>query len=34
MAWIDYKKAYDLVPHSGIVECLDLFRVVENIKVS
>ena len=32
MAWIDYKKAYDLVPHSGIVECLDLFRVAENIK--
>ena len=32
MAWIDYKKAYDLVPHSWIIECLDLFRVAENIK--
>ena len=29
MAWIDYKKAYDMVPHSWIIECLDLF---ENIK--
>ena len=32
MAWIDYKKAYDMVPHSWILECLDLFGVVENIK--
>ena len=22
MAWIDYKKAYDLVPHSWIKECM------------
>ena len=32
MAWIDYKKAYDMVPHSSIIECLDLFGVAENIK--
>ena len=32
MAWIDYKKTYDMVPHSWIMECLDLFRVAENIK--
>ena len=32
MPWIDYKKAYDLVPHSWLIECLDLFGVVENIK--
>ena len=32
MAWIDYKKAYDMVPHSWIMECLDLFGVAENIK--
>ena len=25
MAWIDYKKAYDMAPHSWIKECLDLF---------
>ena len=32
MAWIDYKKAYYMVPHSWIIECLDLFRVAENIR--
>ena len=32
MVWIDYKKAYDMVPHSLIIECLDLFGVTENIK--
>ena len=30
-ASVDYKKAYDLVPHSWIIECLDLFGVTENI---
>ena len=33
MAWIDYKKAYDMVLHSWIIECLDLFGVAENIKI-
>ena len=32
MAWIDYKKAYDMVPHSWIKEYLHLFGVAENIK--
>ena len=32
MAWIDYKKYYDMVPHLWIIECLDLFGVAENIK--
>ena len=32
MAWIDYKKASDMVPHLWIIECLDLFGVAENIK--
>ena len=32
MAWIDYQKSYDMVPHSWIIECLDLFAVAENIK--
>ena len=32
MAWIDYKEAYDMVPHSWIIECLDLFGVAESIK--
>ena len=32
MAWIDYKKAYDVVPHCRVVECFDLLEVAENIK--
>ena len=32
MAWIVHKKAYDMVPHSFIKDCLDLFGVTENIK--
>ena len=32
IAWINYKNAYDLVPHSWIIEYLDLFGVAENIK--
>ena len=32
MPLIDYKKAYDMVPHSWIIECLDLLGVAENIK--
>ena len=32
MAWIDYKKACDMVLHSQIIECIDLLGVVENIK--
>ena len=32
MAWIDHKKAYDMVLHSWIIQCLDLFGVAENIK--
>ena len=32
MAWIDYKTAYDMVPHLWITEYLDLFGIAENIK--
>ena len=32
MAWIDHKKAYDMVPHSWIIECLGLLEVAENIE--
>ena len=32
LAWIDYKKAYNMVSHSWIIDCLDLFGVAENIK--
>ena len=31
MAWIDYKKAYDMVPYSWILESLELVQVSENI---
>ena len=27
LAWIDYKKAYDSVPHSWILKCLKLYKV-------
>ena len=30
IAWIDYKKAYDMVPLSWIIEYLDLFGIAEN----
>ena len=32
MPFIDYKKAYGMVPHSWFIECLDLIGVAENIK--
>ena len=31
MAWIDYRKAYDMIPHSWILECMRLTGVSENI---
>ena len=31
MAWIDYKKAYDMVPHSWIKKYIEFFGVAENI---
>jgi hypothetical protein len=33
MGWIDYKKAYDMVPHSWISQTLDLLKVPNNVKV-
>ena len=33
VTWIDYKKAYDMVPHSWIVECLGMVGVSEQIKL-
>lgn len=29
MAWIDYKKAYDMIQHSWILECLELIGISE-----
>ncbi|XP_065055326.1 uncharacterized protein LOC135683871 [Rhopilema esculentum] len=31
VAWIDYRKAYDMVPHSWILACLTMFNVADNI---
>ena len=31
MAWIDYKKVYDFVPHSWINTCMDLFGIAHNM---
>ena len=31
MAWVDYKKAYDMIPHSWIIECLTMVRVPQNL---
>ena len=33
MAWIDCKKAHDMVPHLWIIKCLDLFGVAEILRV-
>ena len=27
MAWIDYKKAYDMVPQSGKINCLKMYKI-------
>ena len=32
IAWIDYRKAYDMVPHSWIIECLNMIGVADNLK--
>ena len=32
MAWIDYRKAYDMVPHSWIGECLEMFGIAVNVR--
>ena len=31
MAWVDYKKAYDMIPHSWIIECLKMAQVPQNV---
>ena len=32
MVWIDYRKAYDFVPHSWILECLDVLGIADNVR--
>ena len=31
MGWIDYRKAYDMVPHSWILECARMVGIAQNI---
>ena len=31
MSWIDYQKAYDIVPHSWILECARMVGVAQNM---
>ena len=31
-AWIDYRKAYDMVPHSLMQKYMELFRVAVNVR--
>ena len=31
MAGIDYKKAYDLVPHSWVNGCMEMFGIVKKL---
>ena len=30
VAWIDYKKAFDMIPHSWMIECLEIYGAEEN----
>ena len=32
VAWIDYRKAYDMVPHSWIQTCMEMFGVAVNVR--
>uniref|UniRef100_A0A096LTJ7 Reverse transcriptase domain-containing protein n=1 Tax=Poecilia formosa TaxID=48698 RepID=A0A096LTJ7_POEFO len=32
-AWIDYKKAYDSMPHTWIIECLEIYNINRTLRV-
>ena len=32
MAWIDYNKTYDMVPHSWVIDCLEIEGINEKIR--
>ena len=32
MAWTGYRKTYDFIPHSQILECLDMLAIADNVK--
>ena len=33
MARIDYNKAYDMVPHSWVIDCLEIEGINEKIRI-
>lgn len=32
MCWIDYRKAFDIIPYYWLLKCLDMFKVALNVK--
>ena len=32
LAWIDFRKAYNFVPHTWINECMELFGITDNVR--
>ena len=32
VTWIDYKKDYDMVPHTWILQCLKIIKVTDNTR--
>ena len=32
MAWVNYRKAYDMIPHSWLMECLVALKVNQNVR--
>ena len=32
MAWVNYRKAYELIPHSWVIECMEMFGIAENLR--
>ena len=32
MGWVHYKKPVDMIPHSWVIRCLEIFRVAENVR--
>ena len=31
MAWIDYKKAHDIVPQSWLINCLKMYKILDEV---
>ena len=31
MAWIDYKKTYDIVPQRWIIDCLKIYKIYNEV---